>query len=314
MDEPRLRFHRRARHSGRSARCHRRGCRARISRSSRMNDDPPPNGLSHAASHPPRSGGREGAQRELMAWHEAARSAAPGGQDGRDPGANLAVIDAITDFLRRLDAISADYSLRARAAAIGPSRSRSRSPKPSRRPIAAGRVPSRLCERSAKRGTRPSRPRRWTSSGRVSARAISPRRSSSRDPRPRPRCRSPGPGDEPPCRARTARAAEWLRDMVARGHRVWIPAISEYEIRRELIRAGKSRGLARLDLLIRDLRYLAITPKAMRRPRRTGAGRSLGIPAAEDASLDADMILAAQALGWPGDYARSSSRRRTSAT
>jgi len=43
-----------------------------------------------------------------------------------------------------------------------------------------------------------------------------------------------------------------------------VPEISEYEVRRELLRAGKSRGLSRLDQLARDLGYLPIITEVMR--------------------------------------------------
>ena len=88
----------------------------------------------------------------------------------------------------------------------------------------------------------------------------------------------------------------WLANLAAQGHRIWVPAIADYEVRRELIRAGKVRGVERLDALIRLTRYLAITPKTLRLAARFWAeARSTGLPTAEAAALDADMILAAQA-------------------
>jgi len=39
----------------------------------------------------------------------------------------------------------------------------------------------------------------------------------------------------------------WLEDQVARGIRVLVPEIADYEVRRELLRAGKTTGIARLD-------------------------------------------------------------------
>jgi len=94
----------------------------------------------------------------------------------------------------------------------------------------------------------------------------------------------------------TEACRRWLADLAARGHRIWVPAIADYELRRELIRAGKSQGVERLDALIRSTRYLALTPKTLRRAARFWAkARSIGLPTAEDVALDADMILAAQA-------------------
>jgi predicted nucleic acid-binding protein len=45
---------------------------------------------------------------------------------------------------------------------------------------------------------------------------------------------------------------------------VLVPEISDYEIRRELLRAGKSWGLSRLDQLARDPGYLPISTEVMR--------------------------------------------------
>ena len=75
-----------------------------------------------------------------------------------------------------------------------------------------------------------------------------------------------------------------------------VPEIADYEVRRELIRAGKRAGLERLDALIKQLEYLAITTPAMRVAAEYWAqARQRGRPAAADAALDGDVILAAQA-------------------
>jgi predicted nucleic acid-binding protein len=83
--------------------------------------------------------------------------------------------------------------------------------------------------------------------------------------------------------------------MLSAGVRVIIPEIADYEIRRELLRAGKTRGLAKLDALANWLEYLPTT-RAMRQAAELWAqARQQGRPAASDAALDADMILVAQA-------------------
>jgi predicted nucleic acid-binding protein len=90
--------------------------------------------------------------------------------------------------------------------------------------------------------------------------------------------------------------ALWLRTLLSAGVPVLVPEISDYEIRRELLRAGKSRGLSRLDQLARDLGYLPITTEVMRLAAYFWAeARKQGQPTASDESLDADVILAAQA-------------------
>lgn len=67
-------------------------------------------------------------------------------------------------------------------------------------------------------------------------------------------------------------------------------------MRRELLRAGKGNGLGRLDALKGLVSYLPITTAAMLKAAEFWAtARNKGRQSAVDASLDADMILAAQA-------------------
>jgi hypothetical protein len=89
---------------------------------------------------------------------------------------------------------------------------------------------------------------------------------------------------------------DWLAALVSRGVEVVIPEIADYEVRRELLRAGKDKGLGRLDALKGMLAYAPITTPVMLKAAEFWAGaRRLGRQSADDASLDADMILAAQA-------------------
>ena len=67
-----------------------------------------------------------------------------------------------------------------------------------------------------------------------------------------------------------AACASWLQSLVARGERVVVPEIADYEVRRELLRADKMRGVERLDALARLLEYLPLTTDA--KPRSTGRG------------------------------------------
>ncbi len=90
--------------------------------------------------------------------------------------------------------------------------------------------------------------------------------------------------------------SRWLQDLLTAGVRVIVPEIADYEIRRELLRAGKTAGLAKLDALAQALEYRPITTAAMRRAAEFWAeARQQGQPTAPDTSLDADVILAAQA-------------------
>jgi predicted nucleic acid-binding protein len=91
--------------------------------------------------------------------------------------------------------------------------------------------------------------------------------------------------------------ARWLQSLLAAGVDILVPEIADYEVRRELLRAGKSQGLARLDALILATNYLPITTAAMREAAQFWAqARRQGRPTAPDLALDADVILAAQAV------------------
>jgi predicted nucleic acid-binding protein len=100
---------------------------------------------------------------------------------------------------------------------------------------------------------------------------------------------------------KASRAAEscraWVRSQEAQGHLIVVSEIADYEVRRELLRARKLAGLARLDLVNSQLSYMSITTSVMRRAAELWAqARQMGKPTADDQSLDADVILAAQAL------------------
>ncbi len=97
---------------------------------------------------------------------------------------------------------------------------------------------------------------------------------------------------------------DWLANLAHGGADILIPEIADYEVRRELLRAGKERGTGRLDALKGMLRYAPITtPVLLKAAEFWAAARKAGRQSADDASLDADMILAAQAAASarPGD-------------
>ncbi len=88
----------------------------------------------------------------------------------------------------------------------------------------------------------------------------------------------------------------WLASLAYKGAEVVIPEIADYEVRRELLRAGREKGISRLDALKRILAYAPITTSAMPKAAELwAAARGMGRQSADDVSLDADMILAAQA-------------------
>jgi predicted nucleic acid-binding protein len=88
----------------------------------------------------------------------------------------------------------------------------------------------------------------------------------------------------------------WLKALLRRGERVAIPEIADYEVRRELLRAGLAQSLRRLDNLTQTLDYIPIQTETMRLAARLWAEmRQSGQPTADDKALDGDVILAAQA-------------------
>ncbi|MFP5319810.1 MAG: nucleic acid-binding protein [Acidimicrobiia bacterium] len=97
---------------------------------------------------------------------------------------------------------------------------------------------------------------------------------------------------------------EWAFHVLGTGAaRLVVPEISDYEVRRELLRADKPNGLRRLDELGRGFHYEPLRTSHFRRAAELWAdARQRGLPAAEDAALDGDVLLAAQAIGlMPSD-------------
>lgn len=93
---------------------------------------------------------------------------------------------------------------------------------------------------------------------------------------------------------------DWLKDCLLAGARVMVPAIVYYEIKRELLRANKVIGIARLDAFVTAVpdRYLPLTDDALRFAAELWAqSRRVGRPTADATALDIDVLLAAQALG-----------------
>ena len=94
---------------------------------------------------------------------------------------------------------------------------------------------------------------------------------------------------------------QWMESLVQQGAQVWVPEIADYEVRRELLRANKARGIARLDLLKNSIGYLPLTTPIMLKAAELWAqARRSGTPTADPKALDCDVILAAQALAVQG--------------
>ena len=89
---------------------------------------------------------------------------------------------------------------------------------------------------------------------------------------------------------------DWLRQLTRDGHQAHVPAIMDYEVRRELKLYGKVNGLRNLDMLAASAGYVPLTPQALWMAADLWAQvRQAGLPTAQRFALDADVILAAQA-------------------
>jgi predicted nucleic acid-binding protein len=109
------------------------------------------------------------------------------------------------------------------------------------------------------------------------------------------------------CRRRGKADVEALNDWSiatrAKGAILAIPEIADYEVRRGLLLAEATRGIERLDRLKEGwgYAYIPISTAAMRKAAELRAqARSRGQATADDRALDADVILAAQALLFAG--------------
>jgi predicted nucleic acid-binding protein len=91
----------------------------------------------------------------------------------------------------------------------------------------------------------------------------------------------------------------WLKGRIARGHRILVPAIVVYELRRELLRLNRIKSLELLDEFVRAEpdRYLTLGDDDLRLAAKLWADlRKGGTPTADPHALDVDVILAAQAM------------------
>lgn len=89
----------------------------------------------------------------------------------------------------------------------------------------------------------------------------------------------------------------WATSLLAAGRRIYIPEVIDYELRRELLRAGKAPSIAVLDVLKGSFHYVPITTAAMLLAATLWARmRNSGIATGDSKKLDIDVILAAQAL------------------
>lgn len=95
------------------------------------------------------------------------------------------------------------------------------------------------------------------------------------------------------------RVTAWATRRIRAGDRLIVPEIADYEVRRELVRSGKTSGVGRLDELCAGWEYDPLTTGTMQLAAQLWAeARNAGRPTSRDAALDGDVILAAQARSF----------------
>ena len=100
----------------------------------------------------------------------------------------------------------------------------------------------------------------------------------------------------------------WLASIDAAGAIVVIPAVADYEVRRELVRRGASSKLVSLDGLVARFGRLPVSDAAWDLAAVIWAQvRSIRGPTAGPDSRDADAIFAGQA--WTADQPTMTGRR-----
>ena len=89
----------------------------------------------------------------------------------------------------------------------------------------------------------------------------------------------------------------WMENLLNQGVDVYVPEIADYELRREMVRAGLTNSILRLDKLKTFLHYLPLTTPIMHHAADLWAyARKAGIPTADQHALDGDVIVCAQTL------------------
>ena len=79
-----------------------------------------------------------------------------------------------------------------------------------------------------------------------------------------------------------------------------VPEIADYEVRRGFLRIGATKSIERLDQLKERIGYVPLATEAMLLVAQIWAeARNQGYASASDKALDADVILAAQAITLP---------------
>jgi predicted nucleic acid-binding protein len=110
-----------------------------------------------------------------------------------------------------------------------------------------------------------------------------------------------------PARSQYRPVSRWVSEQLEHAAmRVVLPEIADYEVRRKLIhlirkKQASPKSLQRLNALAVTLDYLPLHTSTLQRAAEIWANARLsGLPTATEQSLDADVILAAQALEVDG--------------
>ena len=91
----------------------------------------------------------------------------------------------------------------------------------------------------------------------------------------------------------------WAKKLYFSGHELMVPAIADFELRREHIRRNATASISELDAFVHasENRYLPITDTALKLAAELWAkSHNMGLPSAEMKELDCDILIAAQAL------------------
>ncbi len=92
-------------------------------------------------------------------------------------------------------------------------------------------------------------------------------------------------------------AMDWLLKLSSRGVNFYVAEVADYEVRRELLHAGKHKGLRWLDAMVCRATYLPLSTPVMRQAAELWArARQKGLATADKHGLDCDVILCAQAM------------------
>lgn len=92
---------------------------------------------------------------------------------------------------------------------------------------------------------------------------------------------------------------KWVKAHTEKGITVFVPAIIDYELRRELLRLNKAGALLDLErfIALKPDRFLPLTTQILHSAAALWAqARQSGKPTSHEHDLDVDVILAAQSL------------------